>query len=189
MFAAIVLAGGAARRLGGVAKPAQLVGGVALLTRVLRAVVDADPVVVVGPPSLAPLLPPHARRIQEEPAGAGPVSAANTGVRLLSSGRVALLAADLPFLTPVALAQLRAAQPGHDGAILVDDDGRPQWMAGVWSVDRLAPRLAQAAAGASLRSTMDGLDIAYVTAAGPAWFDCDTPADLDTARAMSDDIG
>ena len=49
-FAAVVLAGGAARRLGGAPKPARTVAGVPLLTRVLDAVAAADVRVVVGPP-------------------------------------------------------------------------------------------------------------------------------------------
>src|SRR5215469_13569031 len=96
-YGAVVLAGGAARRLGGVDKPGLLVGGTALLTRVLEAVVDADPVLVVGPPRLESLLPAGVRRTCEEPAGAGPVAAAAAGWRFMTgTAAVALLAADLP---------------------------------------------------------------------------------------------
>jgi molybdopterin-guanine dinucleotide biosynthesis protein A len=190
-LAAVVLAGGAARRMAGALKPALPVGGVALLTRVLRAVTSADQIVVVGPPALAPLLPAGVLLTSEEPPGGGPVSAARAGVSLLSArtgGSVALLAADLPFLTESVVARLDSAlaASGADGAVLVDDGGRPQWLGGVWRLDRLAPALAAApAVDASFRSTVDGLRIELVTADGPdapAWFDCDTEADLRRAE-------
>ncbi|MBM0207341.1 nucleotidyltransferase family protein, partial [Micromonospora sp. STR1s_5] len=47
-YAAVVLAGGAARRMGGVDKPALPVGGRPMRDRVLAAVTDATPRVVVG---------------------------------------------------------------------------------------------------------------------------------------------
>ena len=45
----MVLAGGAARRMGGVDKTALQIGGRTLLDRTLSAVATADPLVVVGP--------------------------------------------------------------------------------------------------------------------------------------------
>ncbi|MYU19520.1 NTP transferase domain-containing protein, partial [Streptomyces sp. SID8361] len=48
-YDAVILAGGAARRLGGVDKPALRVGGRALLDRVLDACRGAGRTVVVGP--------------------------------------------------------------------------------------------------------------------------------------------
>jgi molybdopterin-guanine dinucleotide biosynthesis protein A len=182
-YGAVVLAGGAARRLGGVDKPGLLVGGTALLTRVLEALVDADPVVVVGPPSLEALLPAGVRRTREEPAGGGPVAAAAAGWSFMTgTAAVALLAADLPFLTPAVLTELSARRRDADGAVLVDPDGRPQWMCGVWRSESLGARLAGAAPGASLRATVAGLSIVAVASSGAEWFDCDTDDDLTTAR-------
>jgi molybdenum cofactor guanylyltransferase len=184
-YGAVVLAGGAARRLGGVDKPGLLVGGTALLTRVLAAVVDAYPVVVVGPPRLEPLLPAGVRRTCEEPAGGGPVAAAAAGWSFMTgTATVALLAADLPFLTPAVLTELRARRrdADADGAVLVDPDDRPQWMCGVWRPEPLGERLASAAPGASLKATVAGLSIVTVAASGAEWFDCDTDDDLTTAR-------
>ncbi|MGN9812359.1 NTP transferase domain-containing protein [Micromonospora sp. BQ11] len=48
-YAAVVLAGGAARRMGGTDKPARLVAGRPMRDRVLAAVPDADPRILVGP--------------------------------------------------------------------------------------------------------------------------------------------
>jgi molybdopterin-guanine dinucleotide biosynthesis protein A len=187
-YGAVVLAGGAARRLGGADKPGLLVGGAPLLTRVLDAVADADPMVVVGPPHLGALLPVGARLTCEEPPGGGPAVAAAAGWSLITgTDVVALLAADLPFLTPAVLAELRARRMAADadGAVLVDPDDRPQWMAGVWRFSSLADRLARAQPGDSLRATVSGLSIVTLGVTGREWFDCDTFEDLTTARSWS----
>ncbi|WP_431943617.1 NTP transferase domain-containing protein [Micromonospora marina] len=107
-YAAIVLAGGAARRMGGVDKPARAVGGRSMLHRVLGAVADADQRIVVG--SSGPV-PEGVRTTREEPPGGGPVAATAAGLALLDPGTttVAVLAADLPLLTTAAVAGLRRA--------------------------------------------------------------------------------
>ncbi|ADU11642.1 hypothetical protein ML5_6199 [Micromonospora sp. L5] len=107
-YAAILLAGGAARRMGGVDKPARAVGGRPMLHRVLDAVADADQRIVVG--SSGPL-PTGVRTAREEPPGGGPVAATAAGLALLDPGTttVAVLAADLPLLTTAAVAELRRA--------------------------------------------------------------------------------
>ncbi|MGA4683672.1 molybdenum cofactor guanylyltransferase [Micromonospora sp. AB353] len=107
-YAAILLAGGAARRMGGVDKPARAVGGRPMLHRVLDAVADADQRIVVG--SSGPL-PSGVRTAREEPPGGGPVAATAAGLALLDPGTttVAVLAADLPLLTTAAVAELRRA--------------------------------------------------------------------------------
>ncbi|MGB9248644.1 MAG: NTP transferase domain-containing protein, partial [Mycobacterium sp.] len=66
---AIVLAGGASKRLGA-DKPEQRVGGRRLLDIALAAVADADAVVVVGPPRDVPA---GVVVVCEEPPGRGPV--------------------------------------------------------------------------------------------------------------------
>ncbi|WP_435232882.1 molybdenum cofactor guanylyltransferase [Micromonospora aurantiaca (nom. illeg.)] len=107
-YAAILLAGGAARRMGGVDKPARAVGGRPMLHRVLDAVADADQRIVVG--SSGPL-PRGVRTAREDPPGGGPVAATAAGLALLDPGTttVAVLAADLPLLTTAAVAELRRA--------------------------------------------------------------------------------
>jgi molybdopterin-guanine dinucleotide biosynthesis protein A len=119
-YDAVVLAGGAARRLGGADKPALPVGGRMLLDRVLAACAVADSTVVVGPrrPTVRPV-----RWAREEPAGGGPVPALAAGLAALAAGGrggrsgqdrslprapdvVVVLAADLPFLTASTVAAL-----------------------------------------------------------------------------------
>src|SRR5690349_16484199 len=83
-YAAIVLAGGGGRRLGGAAKPTLEVAGVPMLARVLDAVADASTRVVVGPDGLAGLLPDGVLLTREEPAGGGPVAALWAGLVALA---------------------------------------------------------------------------------------------------------
>ncbi|MFI6264371.1 molybdenum cofactor guanylyltransferase [Micromonospora sp. NPDC051006] len=204
-YAAVVLAGGAARRMGGVDKPALAVGGRPMRDRVLAAVADAEPRILVG---WADPVPPEVRVTREEPPGGGPVAAAAAGLALLDAGTttVALLAADLPLLTRDAVGVLRRAldEPvgddarfaddarSVDGACFVDDDGRRQSLCGVWrvsplraAVDRLAAKRGGTLAGASVRALLDGLTVREVAWAGegpPPWFDCDTDQDVHRAE-------
>jgi molybdenum cofactor guanylyltransferase len=205
-FAAVVLAGGRARPMAGdVAKPARTVGGVPMLARVLAAVPGAEPRVVVGPASLGALLPAGVRLTSEEPPGAGPVAATAAGLTILGppTGTVALLAADLPLLSTMVLDALRSAlhtDRGLDGAVLLDAEGRAQWLCGVWRTAALHHRLATLAGGAgpaalaglSMRALLADLAATRVPppAAAPAWFDCDTEEDLRRAEELArGDVG
>ncbi|MFU8851334.1 molybdenum cofactor guanylyltransferase [Micromonospora sp. SL1-18] len=180
-YAALVLSGGAGRRMGGVDKPARPVGGRPMLHRVLAAVADAAPRIVVGP---AGPLPEGVRVTREQPPGGGPVAATAAGLALLDPGTttVALLAADLPLLTPTAVADLRRAlqasgggfAPGDpasgrhrpaDGAVrlaadvacYVDGDGRRQQLCGVWRAAAL--RAAVDRLAAERGGTLDGAPV------------------------------
>jgi molybdopterin-guanine dinucleotide biosynthesis protein A len=191
-FAAIVLAGGAGRRLGGSAKPALPVAGRSLLDRVLHAVADATPLVVVG--KVPAQLPAGVVATVEDPPGSGPVAATAAGFALLprDAAEVAILAADLPFLTAPAIARLRQqlASSTVDGALYVDAGGRRQLLCGLWRTTSLGTALRHLSAerglaGASMRALLAGLDVAEVawTDPGPPpWFDCDTDEDLRQAE-------
>ncbi|MFD5631680.1 DUF6457 domain-containing protein [Streptomyces sp. NPDC127072] len=125
-YDAVVLAGGAARRLGGVDKPAVRVGGRALLDRVLAACADASNTVVVADPR------PTARPVlwaREDPPGGGPVAALDAGLRHITAEYVVVLSADLPFLEAGTVGRLtRALQEstaGPAGAGLVPNIAAP----------------------------------------------------------------
>jgi molybdopterin-guanine dinucleotide biosynthesis protein A len=121
-FAAIVLAGGRGRRLRGPDKPARAVAGRPMIQRVLDAVPDASPRVVVGLVTVG--LPSDVVLARESPPGGGPVAAAGAGMARLGTAaeHVALLAADLPLLTPDSIRALRAAlAAGTEGALVAGD--------------------------------------------------------------------
>jgi molybdopterin-guanine dinucleotide biosynthesis protein A len=191
-FAAIVLAGGAGRRLGGATKPLRPVGGRAMLLRVLDACAAAtDHRIVVGPSSLAPLLPPGVELTQEQPSGGGPVAGLAAALRLVRPGarRVALLSADLPFFTATVLSGLSGGlDRGDDVAVLVDGDGRRQWLCAVWRLPALRRLLAPFgdAAGVAMRDVVAHAGVKEVEWGGgsgpPPWFDCDTDEDIRRAE-------
>ncbi|MFQ6146216.1 NTP transferase domain-containing protein [Streptomyces seoulensis] len=120
-----MLAGGAARRLGGADKPGVRVGGRALLDRVLSACADARTTIVVADPR------PTARPVRwarEEPPGGGPLAALDAGLRHTTADHVVVLSADLPFLGPDTVGGLLAALGASDadGVLLTDGEGRDQ---------------------------------------------------------------
>lgn len=202
-LAAVVLTGGAARRMGGIDKPGVPVAGRSMRDRVLMAVASAAPRVVVGP---AVDLPPGVLVTREEPPGGGPVAATAAGLAALGAARlgpgigpappefVALLAADLPLLTAEAVALLgeRLAGSTADGVLYRDDDGRRQLLCGVWrtvslaaALDRLARQRGGTLAGAAIRALVAELAVIEVSWGGsgpPPWFDCDTDDDVRRAE-------
>jgi molybdopterin-guanine dinucleotide biosynthesis protein A len=189
-FDAVVLAGGRSARMGA-DKPGLLVGGRPMLGTVLAAAraAGAAQLIVVGPARPLPLAP--VRQVQEDPPGAGPVPALRRGLAEVTAPAVAVLAADLPFLRAGPLGALRRALAGAAGAVLLDEEGRPQWLAGCWDTAALR-RAAAGYQGSSLRGLLEPLGPAAVRrpagAPGPPpWLDCDTPGDLQAARAWSEE--
>ncbi|MFJ6927197.1 NTP transferase domain-containing protein [Streptomyces nigra] len=188
VYDAVVLAGGAARRLGGVDKPGLRVGGRALLDRVLGACADARvTVVVAGPrPTARPV-----RWAREDPPGGGPLAALDAGLRHTTAETVVVLSADLPFLHEATVHTLLAtlgAAPDAAGALLTDADGRDQPLVAAYRAAALRSELAAlteehgALTGLPLRRLTGALDLTRVP--DPvASFDCDTWDDLATARA------
>ncbi|MFJ3905251.1 NTP transferase domain-containing protein [Streptomyces sp. NPDC090025] len=198
-YDALVLAGGAARRLGGADKPAVRVGGRPLLDRVLAGCRGAARTVVVAAPRATARPVEWAR---EDPPGGGPVAALAAGLDRLATAPdgtpsptrplVLLLSADLPFFAPDTARRLVAAldaEPAADGAVTVDPEGREQPLVAVYRADALRRAVARAAAahggpdGLPLRRVTGELRLIRVTGTGAASFDCDTWEDIATARA------
>ncbi|MBP2703624.1 NTP transferase domain-containing protein [Microbispora sp. RL4-1S] len=194
-YDAVILAGGRAERFGGGDKPGALVGGRPLVERVAAAVAAAGTIVVVGP------FRPGLRAVftREEPPGGGPIPALRAGLGQVRRDWVALLAADLPFMGAADVtALLRAAlaggtgtdgagtdEVGAAGAVLVDDGGREQWLAGVWRTAVLR-RALEPYEGRSLHGLLGPLAPVRLRPARAdgrePWFDCDTVDDLGAAR-------
>ncbi|MFI9626809.1 DUF6457 domain-containing protein [Streptomyces sp. NPDC052042] len=186
-YDAIVLAGGAAARLGGADKPGIRVGGRTLLDRVLAACAGASTTVVVGTRR------PTTRDVtwtREVPPGGGPLAALDAGVRCTGAERLLVLSADLPFLGESAVAALLDAlgDGEQEGALCTDQTGRDQPLVAVYRAEPLRRELALIAAersglsGLPLRLLTDGLDLVRVPADPLASFDCDTWEDIARAR-------
>ncbi|KKD09706.1 NTP transferase domain-containing protein [Streptomyces sp. WM6386] len=183
----VVLAGGAARRLGGADKPGVRVGGRALLDRVLAACADARTTVVVADPR------PTARPVtwaREDPPGGGPLAALGAGLSHTTAPDVVVLSADLPFLAADTVRQLLTALRTGDteGALLTDADGRDQPLVAAYRAAALRRELValdkdhDGLTGLPLRHLTAGLHLTRVP--DPvASFDCDTWDDIAAARA------
>ncbi len=185
-FAAVVLAGGKAARLGGQPKPQLEVGGRTMLAVVLAAVSAAVLRVVVGPPQP---VPEGVLLVREHPPRGGPVPALRAGLAVVDTDVVAVLAGDLPFLTAEVVTALRERLTG-DGVLVVDDIGRDQLLLGVWRTATLRAAVADVAGPTTMRAVQAPLAVRRyrpeVVAGRPAaWTDCDTPAELARARSMA----
>ncbi|HEV7935830.1 MAG TPA: NTP transferase domain-containing protein [Actinomadura sp.] len=183
-YDAVILGGGLARRLGGADKPGMLVGGRSLIGWVADAAAGANRLVIVGPPRADV---PHAITARENPPGSGPVPALRAGLAEVRAPWLVLLAADLPFLRPGHVTELVEAARAHgSGAVLVDADGREQWLVGAWRTAALTAGLG-GYRGRSLGGLLGGLcPVTLRTGGGsrPPWYDCDTPEDLAAAADL-----
>ncbi|WP_017240337.1 NTP transferase domain-containing protein [Streptomyces sp. SS] len=188
-YDAVVLAGGAARRLGGSDKPGVRVGGRTLLDRVLAACPDAGRTVVVGDPR--PTVRP-VRWTREEPPGGGPLAALDAGVRETEADVLLVLSADLPFLDDATVRRLSAAlddAPEAEVALLTDAEGRDQPLVAAYRSGPLRRELARLGhehgglADLPLRGLTRVLRSVRVAAESQASFDCDTWEDIAVARA------
>ncbi|MFD4257228.1 NTP transferase domain-containing protein [Streptomyces sp. NPDC058534] len=189
-YDAVVLAGGAARRLGGADKPGLRVGGRALLDRVLAACAGARTTVVVAGPR------PTARPVtwaREDPPGGGPLAALAAGLRHTTAEYVVVLSADLPFLGEPTVARLLSALAASeaDGVLLTDADGRDQPLVAAYRASAVRRELAALAREREEGTDLTGMPLRRLTGAlrltrvpdAVASFDCDTWDDIATARA------
>jgi molybdopterin-guanine dinucleotide biosynthesis protein A len=181
-WAAVVLAGGGGHRLGGVDKPALVVGGRTLLDTALAACSDSAQIVAVGPvrPTSTAV-----RWTQESPAGSGPLAALSAGIGRLSADVevVVVLAADLPSVESGTVGRLRAAlgESRVDAVVLTDQQGRVQPLLGAYRLPALRHALNAVGDARDLPfgRLLDHLSLATIPDNDSAADDIDTPQDLD----------
>ncbi|HMG28717.1 MAG TPA: NTP transferase domain-containing protein [Jiangellaceae bacterium] len=181
VWAAVVLAGGRGRRLGGVDKAALQVGDRSLLDTALAACSGAARTVVVGPTRPTG---PAVRWALESPPGSGPVAALSAGIAELSAevGVVVVLAADLPAVDVATVGRLLEAVDvaTADGVALVDGTGRVQPLLAAYRLPALRRALNEVGDGRDLpvRRLLDYLTLATIPDQDGAATDIDTPQDL-----------
>lgn len=179
-IAALVLAGGRARRFGSDKLQAQ-VDGRPLLDAALQVAVDAADaqVVVVGPVTRA--LPPGVLVTREEPAYAGPFAAVAAGLELVDADVVLVLAGDLVDPSPAAPALLAAldADPHADAAVVVDAHGRRQPLLSAFRVTPLRGCVVGVDTdGRAAGELLDGLRVVEIRDPASWARDVDSPDDL-----------
>jgi molybdopterin-guanine dinucleotide biosynthesis protein A len=182
---AVVLAGGTAVRMDGIDKASIELDGVTLLERALAATMTAVEVVVVGDQV------PTSRPVTwtfEYPRGGGPAAGVLAALDrfLRPPDLVAVLAVDMPRVSPGTFARLASAvAPGVDGAVLLDGEGRRQWLCGVYrraSLDAARPADQEAEHGLPAHRLLDGLVLVEVPAVDHEADDVDTWLDLRALR-------
>ena len=189
-YAAIILSGGRAARLGGVDKTELTVAGKTLLARVLAAVDDAEKVVVAGSrPARAPD-DDRVRWVLEDPPSGGPVAGIAAALTQVDSAAVVILAGDLPFAAgiPAVLLHSLADMPDADAVVPRDEHGWWQPLAAAYRTDSLRGALSALGDphGQSARSLLSQLKVvAFCVDDLPhnSLLDVDTQVDLDHARA------
>ena len=208
-YTAIVLAGGAARRLGAGLVGAEGKAGLLLSGRTFLDAVtttlatNVGRVIVVAAPGQP--LPPVAvpvEIVRDSTPGAGPLAGIRDGLVHALAGRpvqaVLVASCDVPLLAPAVIQRLldRLAASSARWVVPVVD-GHPQVLVSAMSPDLLGPIERHLAAGRrDLRGLLDDLrqaepeDVVVVTeaevaAADPdclSFMDVDTPADLEAVR-------
>lgn len=141
-----------------------------MIDTVRAALVDARTVTVVGPRG----------DLVEEPPGGGPVAAIAAGLARVTAPVVAVLAADLPFLTGAVVRVLVDAAP----ATAVDGTGRAQHLLGAFPTAALRAALPAEPSGARVADVMRSLAPQGISfdMQPPPWWDCDTAEQLEQAR-------
>lgn len=182
-LAAIVIAGGEARRFGSDKLALRDVQGRSLLEATVTGVVDvADPVVVVGPER------PLTRDViwtREDPPGGGPCAALIAGLACVPANakHVAVLAGDAPA-GGAAIPALRQVIDDAAAAVVTDASGREQPMTAVYRVDALRRALSGYGDGRdmSVRQVLDDLRPLTVVSIMDSWSsaaDIDLPEDAE----------
>jgi len=180
-FSGVLLTGGTAARMDGIDKSSLELGGRTLLEICLDAFLDADEVVVVGPPTVPTTRPVTFTR--EDPPFGGPVAGLLTGVGALlrPTALIGVLAVDMPHVSASTFRRLREAADGRDGAFLIDGTGRRQ-LCGVvvaGALARVRPSFEEQH-GMALRALLADLDLAEIDGIG------DEPRDIDTWTDLRD---
>ena len=182
-----MLTGGSAVRFQGADKASIEIAGRTLLEHALAALADIPDVVVVGDEvqTSRPVT-----FLREDPTGGGPAAGLLAGLAGFprTPGRVVVLAVDMPLVTPATVRRLALAA-ADDGALLVDDDGRRQYLCAVYRTEALiaaAPPVEEQF-GLSVRRLVGGLNLADVAATAGETQDVDTWEDLLALRARMED--
>jgi len=190
---AVILAGGRASRLGGAAKPDLRVGDSSLLEHATAAATRARArhTIIVGPER--DLRGVHF--VREDPPHGGPVAALAAALHLVESEWLLLLAADLPRATSVVDLLLAAASTPPDdidGVALIDADGRPQWLAGLYRTTAIRHAIDGLIAAhgttqdSSLHRILSPLTITLAPDPDGVALDVDTWQDISSARSREE---
>ncbi|TMK89166.1 MAG: molybdenum cofactor guanylyltransferase [Actinobacteria bacterium] len=186
MRAALVLAGGRARRLGGIDKALIEIRGVTMLDRVLGAAVpNCDQLVVIGP--VRETTVPGVRFTIEPDPGGGPVPAVAAGLdRVSGAEQVVVLAVDLPLLGDEHVRTLFVGLE-DEGVVAVaaaDQRGRANPLLAAYRADALRVALDGAGPGEPA-ARMLPLATVVLNLGEAGTLNVNEPSDLERARRLT----
>ena len=192
--AAAIIAGGPARRLGGVAKPLIEVGGRAIADRQLAVLRPLFARVFAVANDPAPWVVRGVEVVADRVVGAGPL--AGLGAALAAAGEadaVVCVAGDLPFLAPALLEALRDRSP-EAGALVPRPAGRAEPLCARYAPDlriivEARLRTGRYALHELLEATettwLDDAALAALDPGGLSFVNLNTPDDLGRAETIA----
>jgi molybdopterin-guanine dinucleotide biosynthesis protein A len=183
----VILVGGGGHRLGGIAKSELVVAGRSLLVRAIDTMAGAARIIVVGATVGSDLeLATNVRLTSEQPPGGGPVAALEAGLGLVEAPVTAVLAVDMPLVTPSTIDELVAECATSEAAMLVDADGLRQPLAAAYRTAVLRAAIARQhqPAGSAMRDLIRGLAVTEISTHPGETLDCDTWDDVARVRRI-----
>ena len=138
-FTAAILAGGQARRLGGVEKSALVVGTASILDRQLSLLQSLTPHILIVTNERGRVERTDVGVTIDRIPGAGALGGIYTALMEAPTEQVLVIGCDMPFLTAPFLAYLAAQGAQHEAAVPADERGRHPLCASY--LRRTAPRL------------------------------------------------
>lgn len=194
MWTGAILAGGQARRLGGIDKSALAVGSQSILDRQLSLLRELTPhiLIVAGAnPKIAPkTVAADTMVVMDRIAGAGSLGGLYTALLAAPTEQVLVIACDMPFLTAPFLVRLAERGEGVDAAVPRDERGRHPLCASYdrriaehlkARIDRGELRVGDALAGLDIRE-LGPDELAPFDPDGRLLLNVNTPADYERAR-------
>ena len=173
MWTAAILAGGQARRLGGIDKSALLVRGTSILDRQLAVLRSLTPHILIVASDEHRYRDAGVPVVRDRIRGAGSLGGLYTALVEAPTDQVMVMACDMPFLTAPFLTRLATLGLGADAAIPRDARGLHPVCA-AWS-QRAAPHLRARIDQGRLRivDALEGLDVREMDPRELACFDPD----------------
>ena len=173
MWTAAILAGGEARRLGGIDKSALLVRGTSILDRQLRVLRSLTPHILIVASDEHRYREAGVPVVCDRIRGAGSLGGLYTALVEAPTDQLVVMACDMPFLTAPFLTRLVALGVGADAAMPRDARGLHPLCA-AWA-RRAAPHLRARIDEGRLRilDALDGLDVRELDPGELARFDTD----------------
>jgi molybdopterin-guanine dinucleotide biosynthesis protein A len=162
-LAAAILAGGRARRLGGVAKGLIEIGGRPIVARARDALAQlaTEVLLIAGDPTPYAALP-GLTPVRDRSPGEGPLAGLEAALLATSAEALLVVGCDLPFLDPAVL-RLIASHAPEAQAVVPRVAGRPQALHARYSRTVLPEVEARLARGERrLLGLLQGIEVAYL---------------------------